>query len=576
MPFKKKAGFCTVYEYGCGQPTAGLIWALQQMELRCQLWNKFVKIEQAYQAGRAAYLTIENSPVPELSKQLEAVRSEIKHRRQDARGNGGDLTALVTQAQTLRQELTQAIAEEKEARSKREEQYKEQLDTLKISRYAAVKEAKQESPLYWCNKEDVERSYEVARVQVRKRGQELQFHKWLGEGKIAIRYQNGLPVAQVFGDDGRLQIEPVSAAAWTSPLRRERRQLCRTIVRIRACSDGRQPCWLELPLMMHRPLPENACIRSAAVCRERVADCWRYKLVITVETPPPTLKNMGGTVSIDGGWRLLRNKNGNPAGLRVAYWYDDDEEEDQLTLDQEFIEHLQKIDALKQERTRDFNRYQRILVGYLRESGDNVPPWLRAATATLPQWRSIRRLVDLVRTWEKKRFAGDELILQVLSDWVKEEQHHWRWERHMEDQLRRHRRELYRCFAAKLVSRYSTIVLENFDLRDVAEKPEAEDGPMTTTKADWQRTVAAQSTLMWAIKSAARREGVRVVEKDPTNTTKECPVCEFVDKQFNAARHLIHICPRCGTKLDQDASAAQVLLKRPEGSSQKEPALAQR
>ena len=109
--------------------------------------------------------------------------------------------------------------------------------------------------MYWCNYDDVIANYETARKRALREGRELRFHGWDGTGKVTVRYQQGLPVAEVQGVDRRLQIDPVDPLAWSSPHRSERRKLARSRVRIRVGSDGREPVWLELPVVLHRALP---------------------------------------------------------------------------------------------------------------------------------------------------------------------------------------------------------------------------------------------------------------------------------------------------------------------------------
>jgi hypothetical protein len=69
--------------------------------------------------------------------------------------------------------------------------------------------------------------------------------------------------------------------------------------------------WLELPVVLHRPLPADGTIRSASVICERVGSRERWRLLITVAQPERAIRQ-GPAVALDLGWRLL------PHGLRVA------------------------------------------------------------------------------------------------------------------------------------------------------------------------------------------------------------------------------------------------------------------
>ena len=135
-----------------------------------------------------------------------------------------------------------------------------------------------------------------------------------------MRYQQGLAVAEVQGADRRLQFDPVNPLAWTSPRRSERRKLARSRVRIRVGSEGREPVWLELPVVLHRPLPEDGTVRSASVICEKVGSRERWRLLVTVARPERTSARGSGRgggpgMAIAAGGaarRLLGGRAGRP------------------------------------------------------------------------------------------------------------------------------------------------------------------------------------------------------------------------------------------------------------------------
>ena len=140
-----------------------------------------------------------------------------------------------------------------------------------------------------------------------REGRELRFQPWDGTGKVTVRYQQGLAVEGAQGADRRLQFDPVDPLAWTSPRRSERRKLARSRVRIRVGSEGRQPVWLELPVILHRPLPGDGTVRSASVICEKVGSRERWRLLVTVARPERARRE-GPAVAVDLGWRLLRRR----------------------------------------------------------------------------------------------------------------------------------------------------------------------------------------------------------------------------------------------------------------------------
>lgn len=558
MAFGRESKPCRVYEYGCLPPTSGENELIEELHRRQQYWNMLVEIEREYRSRVREVLTLPDDPVAPLVERLEAVREQIKAARKDARKGTVNVVALRREAKELREALAALRPMQKKARREMAKAKKPELDALEQERRARAKDARKQSGLYWCNYDDEEKNYNTARQAAMRTGVDLRFRRWDGTGKATVRYQKGLPVPDAFGDNLLLQIEPVSAAkAWDHPVRAVRRKAARSVIRLRVRSENRKPVWVELPIILHRPMPLDGTIRGASVIRERVGRRYRYKAVITValgdeeftnRPNPPT-----GTVAIDLGWRMVTD------GLRVAYWHDDQGQHGQLVLSPEVLHEFGKLPDLRAIRDQHFNDVKAALSTWKTKT--NLPEWLTEELKTLALWRSQGRLIMLLRRWADARFTGDEEIWNDLQHWRKREDHLYEWEMNLRDQVHRRRREIYRVFAAKLVGRYGTIVIEDFDLRNVARKPEAEDGTQGSLPADRQRTIAAVSTLRGAIENAAARMGCVVITEDAKHTTTECHACGNIEK-FDAAAQVWRTCPACGALWDQDHNAAQVLLKR--------------
>ena len=104
-----------------------------------------------------------------------------------------DLRDKVAEAKT---QLAAAIADGKIARRARVAGHKHSLDLLETQRREQVRKVQAESGLYWCNYDDVIAAYETARRRVLREGRELHFRHWDGNGKVTVRYQQGLPVSK--------------------------------------------------------------------------------------------------------------------------------------------------------------------------------------------------------------------------------------------------------------------------------------------------------------------------------------------------------------------------------------------
>jgi transposase len=214
---------------------------------------------------------------------------------------------------------------------------------------------------------------------------------------------------------------------------------------------------------------------------------------------------------------------------------------------------------LRSIRDKHFNEINTELGAWLAEN--ETPEWLSEILKNLPTWRSQGRLVTLVLRWCDERFHGDTEIYQKLEHWRKRENHLYDWEANLRDQVHRRRREIYRIFAAEIIRRHDTVILEDFDLRRIAKKMDAESGTSGSLPMDRQRFIAAVSELRLALKNACLQAGAEVLAVDAKNSTVECHECGHLEK-FDASNKVWQTCSKCGKLWDQDYNAAINLLNR--------------
>jgi len=210
------------------------------------------------------------------------------------------------------------------------------------------------------------------------------------------------------------------------------------------------------------------------------------------------------------------------------------------------------------------------------KSCPTVPDWPRRAPSELPlcervkeiaKARSPQRLARFMRYWQKRRFRGDESIMRRLEDWRrkdsdlnpkyhgwrKQDKHLYNWESGARQNGQRVRREYYRIFAAELTKRYGTVVVGKINLAKAARraKPEKEDELHAAARR--QRTIAALSHLIGAIKNACGTRGAYF--KEASGVTRICHACG-VRNTWDSAGDVQHTCTGCGKTWDQDRNAA--------------------
>ena len=564
-----------VREYGCLAPIIGETEAVTQMKRRNRFWNRLVEIETAHRLEAAKILSDvdEQVTIDQLKEKLTIIRDAIKLMRKKAHSKKVDVADLRAEAEEVKSILSVAIVNAKANRKLRVEERKEQLKALTAILWERVKVAQRQAELWWCNYDEVLTNFENAR-----KGPKIKFHGFRGEGKVTIRYQQGLDAKAVLdGDDSRLQIraltpEEIAASSSKNPKARH-------IVSIRVGSVGRAPLWFRLPVVLHRSFdiererqsmvrtePVKLMIRSASVKREVIGGKPRYKLLITIDNGEDAAVPTGDRVcAIDIGWRVT------PDGLRVAYWVGSDGCHGELVLNESILFEFKKVHDLQSIIDRRFDEIKAYIQDRLKHGEFNaLTDELRKEIGNIGQWKSPGRLY----VWYRRVKSTEFQVFQdaELEAWMIKQRHLYEWVSSLRDQVLKRRREAYRLFASQITKTYDRIIIEKFDLREVTEKvsPEStrEDG-----YAGGYRFIASPSELRLAVKNTASKVGVPVEQREAAYSTVMCHVCHVVSTTRDTfVTSIIQRCENCSAVWDQDFNACMNLLYPPplDGSSQSE------
>lgn len=520
------------------EATGALDRAFAEMRGRVALWNALVALERerlaAYRALRARHLP---AALQAFATQYEAAgpaQRTLRHEAPEA------YRAYRAACQALRTDAAFSAATQA-------------LDASYADQVRALVRA---SGLYWCNSDAILAAWRVAR----RAPDHLRFHAWRDHAALTVRWQQGLPMTKLLaGRDTRAHLVPHP----DRPVRpgRARRGQWPALLRVRVASTGprRAPLWLELPVLVHRPLPLEATVRQIVVRWREQARRGRWLISLVCDLPAPAGAALvrppgAGTIAIDIGWR--RRPGG---GLRVAAWCDDRGQTGEVVLPPRLLQALQKPEDLRSIRDQGFAPVHADLQAWLKQQ-PGLPDWLAAETTHVAQWRSPARLHRLLARWRVQRFPGDAAIYARLEAWRLRDLHLWRWEAHGREQALGWRRHLYRQFAAEVVRRYAAIRLEAFDLRPVVTRGrhggQADDLP---AEARHMRFLAAPHTLRLALQHAAERAGVAIEPVPAAWTTQRCCACGAL-MAVDAAPTIAIACPHCGAAHDQDLNAARNLL----------------
>jgi hypothetical protein len=496
------------------------------------------------------------------------------------------------------------------------------LDAISARNNAEISKARAASGLYWGTYLVIEKAMAASRAAplYEKDGItpcDPSFPRFDGGGAFGVQFQSGRP--PVFarhvtsGENTRLQItlppwpeqwlasQPAAEAAAAqdpitnlsalppgvrpdgtpapatrpdgTPARWVRRRANKQAL-LRMCikTEGRDnPVWASWRLDYDRPIPPQAVITWATVHRRMRGPHSEWSLCVTVDVPATEQTEIRtGVVAVDVGWRLMPcsrvdcDHASDCRELRVAAWRDDKDRSGELRLTATDIRALRQSEQLRSKRDTQFDVIKAIVLGWIKTAQD-APEWMTEAAKTMHTWRRQGRMVALLSRWTEdrpERGEQEEIAYQAAVAWKSADFALWEAERSRDVWAHRRRREIYRVWAAKMAAAYGTIVLEQFDLRDVAERPEVgtEHESKDNDTARSNRQLVAVSELRGALCNAVRSRGAEVVTVTAVNSTRTCPSCGVIaDRGQEDAVRLVCV---CGHAWDQDTEGAAPWLLR--------------
>lgn len=536
-----------IYTYGLpfGPDKDDAAAVQEQMWLAHRYYNDLVQLENA---RRDAYAERLRELVPEVARaeeevdrlkaEVDEISTRIKaanvvRRKRDVEAE--DKAAL----KAARAALREARAAAKAARSQGlTDEVRRTLAEQDLIANEIGKSLRAHCGVYWGTYLLIEDQIKAAK---KSKGR-LNFHRWTGEGRVGVHVSGGMPTEDVFAAGTLLRLE----------IEDDGRKKPRGRVMLRIGSDVRAPVWSHWSMVMHRPMPEGR-IKKAWCQRKRVGARWRWELQIVVDegTLPARIHPSDEVAAIDIGWRKRAQ------GYRYAVVVDEDWDTEELVLDQSIIDRMLKSEAIRSDRDKAMNVARDRVAAWMSKHRAELSPELARRTKAIHQWRSARRLRSLVWHWGQHRVAGDEHIYPDAESWRLHDAHLDEWEANGRAKACGHRREVYRLQAKALCERYSTLVIEDFSLHEIAAVPAVDEASDLLPEAQHQRFLASLHTFREALQMMAAKTGTQIVKRPARLTTMRCHAC---DGLVEVGAPLYVTCPHCSKAWDQDVNAARNLL----------------
>lgn len=548
-----------MFSYGCRPPKGEARDELDRIFWQAhRYYNNLIAIERkritdVRIAQQAFSTTLANAiGAKDASEaQLKSLRDQIK--RAKAHGSTVNAEPLKAQAKTIRDGFPAQKAAVAAARQaiRHDPTLLATLADIDAIAKAARKAAYDQSPLHWGTKNHVSTRVEKA---IEMSEGDLKFRRPKRDGTLYCQIQHGIDLDTALSCTNTwLQIEKTG----------HRR---RHIVRVRIGTHGSgAPRWATFETFIHCRktfgiLPPGAKIMAATIVRRagpqyrnsagvyEPMDEYSIQFTVRYQEEPVDRVCPCRAVALDLGWRL-----GGDGSLRVALWYDLNDNTGELIMPKALLDRWVKCEDLQSIRDKGFNVSRKTLTDYCAANAGSLPDFLAAISSHVCHWKSPRRLARLVDDWRAHyRFPGDVMIYDALAVWRDREEHLYQWQRNNESKAQRIRKDLYRVWAKDFARRYQVVVMEKMNIAEMRQEPNPEDKQKFVVNT-WRN--AASIGLLRATMAQGGAEGVLVPAEQTTMMCHKCGGLNDWDRS-----ELIHTCSHCKATWDQDENAAKNLL----------------
>jgi len=506
----------------------------REVDLMHDFWDRLVDAWRAHEAGEESAARADNPDIARLaaarqalSAHIDALLGERRALRQKARAKIATpaIDAALEPLFAARRDAGKAIGA---AMKKWRLSHKDKVKALRADYYAAMKTARRQSGLYWSNYNRVMDDFSATLSRCLKQGRRPRHvDRSREDGCLTVQIQRtktGLGAAP-----GELLSGAFSGLA-IRPQADQNAQGESMLAVMRVNADGDK---ITLPIILHRPIPEDCRVKSAQLVWRREGGRRRAKLCLTLTRPAvPRAKNEGLSAGVDIGWRL------EPGGaLRIATIEDGDGARC-LRLDARWMAGMDKVAAFARHADEADAALKAALDGV---SLDDALAAALASTKIATAW-----LMAHVQDHPDRGALPAPLVA-----WFHRRKHLEQYREGLRRRLINRRRELYRLFARDLAARCAVIGIEDIDLAAMARSKSLAQ-PIRAL-----RVRAAPHILLDEIRWQARKSGARI-EEIAGASTLVCNRCgERQDPEDRS--QLIWTCNHCQNRSDQDVNAARNL-----------------
>lgn len=552
-----------VYKYGL-TPHEVPKEAIDELWRANRLWNSLVEYDHQ---NSESYRNLINSSTPELQALTDRIAEKNEHlvelldnqrkvRQQSRKRNLSD-DGVKQDIAGIKVELKDLRAQAKIERAKAKLVAEPKLEVFFENDKTSITSIVKSSGCIWSNHELIYNAFDVARKKARKENTMLRFKPFLGEGRWGYRVSGGFKFSDVQSGSKALYI--------ASPESAQARHFSRKVLlpfKMRVCDFNNEKLYASFDLVYHRPIPDNALIKSVVVKREAQGDRFKYFALFTLTIPDEIyLHQNEDTVGIDVGFAVV------PKGLRVATTWDGKDSIELVipnkTIDA--IHYCEKITADIQDATNFvMPKVQKLCIDWLESIPEEhfmhkrIKYIANRNLAEKPISHHVLRklyvsLHSLSVNDTDSAIVPEELLI-VLTDWYSQYIRLFRESTNLKAKLLRNRDMLYKIWSAGIASKYGRVAIEKLNLKDIAEVKDKDEVLGATIRAN--RVIASLYSLTLALKDACAKRNSNLAQLDAAYTTSRCSTC---GTNNNVGSDRIFACSGCGEVHDQDVNAAKNL-----------------
>ena len=559
---------------------------LQSMRQQNRLWNKLVEIERANTEAYRQIVTDSDAELAAITKEHQAVEEQLEEvriarnraraaKRAKALDNAPDYAAAI---KTLAARLKDLRVGMKACRARAKEAAAPRLQQLEEGRRAVVKAAAQEADLWWAHSELVLGAYDVARVRALKTNGTLRFRRFEGEGRIGVRFANGIQLSAPPAT-GMLKVrEPTSDELGVLQATRSKKRIVAVDMRVGKPGEEKTPPIATFLVTVHAgaELLLNTPLKSVVVKRENHAGRGKWFMVfmfVDADADPIDKPLPARAVGVDFGFRMVRSPDVHSVGddarsqlLRVATVVGGDGAKEHITLPSDLVGKFHHAAELRGELDRIANDFWLAHGPLFTEDvlgAMSKDEWLRVLVQKAKRARQpyASLMLSIVRAHAEQPVLG-EAVNNAMAAWGRRARRLTVATYGTRRRAVERRNHLFRNAAARLVAECGFLALKNTAFaalaRLVSEDGSTENPLHAAARAN--RVIASPALLRAAIVQAAKREQRELVLVDPKDTTLECSQCGH--RQGGPIADLMFVCYSCHTVHDQDENSALICLKR--------------